>query len=41
MSIEEIKEILIKYYDDEDKGCFVNGRWLSINAIIEILEKNK
>lgn len=39
VSLEEIEEILLKYYDNSDSGCFVNGVWLSINNIIEILKK--
>lgn len=44
MVIEEIKEILFNAYDVEDSydsqcGCYVNGYWLSLDAIIEILEK--
>lgn len=42
MSIDEIKDILYRYYDideDGDKGCYVNGNWLSINEIINILEE--
>lgn len=45
MNIEEIKDILYKYYEvdeeyaDGERGCYVNGYWLSINQIIEILER--
>jgi hypothetical protein len=44
LTIEEIKEILYRAYDiDEDygadAGCFINGNWLSIEAIIETIEK--
>ena len=44
MTIEEIKEILFNAYEieddyDEQCGCFVNGKWLSIKDIIDILEK--
>lgn len=45
MSIDEIKEILYSYYDideeyaDDEKGCYLGGKWLSIKNIIEILEK--
>ena len=43
MSIEEIKKILMRYYDldaDElEKGCYINGKWFSIDAIIEILKR--
>lgn len=44
MSIDEIKEILYSYYDideeyaDDEKGAFINGKWLSIKDIIEVLE---
>ena len=45
MNINEIKEILYRYYEveeqyaDGERGCYVNGYWLSINEIINILEK--
>ena len=46
-TIEEIKDILYKAYDieeeygDEEKGCYVNDKWLSIEFIIKILERGK
>ena len=45
MSIEEIKRALYEHYEidekyaDDEKGCFINGEWLSIREILEILEK--
>lgn len=39
MSIEEIEKILLAYYEDGDRGCFVNGTWLSVNEIIDILKR--
>lgn len=41
MTIEEIRELLEQYYDkdDWDYGCYVSDRWLSINDILEILER--
>lgn len=45
MDIQEIKNILYRYYeieedyDDENKGCYLNDKWLSINNIIKLLEK--
>lgn len=45
MTIEEIRKILYKayrieeQYGDEEKGCFVNDRWLSIENIIRYLER--
>jgi len=45
ISLEEIKEILYRayrieeQYDDEEKGCFVNDRWLSIANVIRYLER--
>lgn len=45
MNIEEIKEILYKAYDideengDADRGCYVNGSWLSIESVIETLKE--
>ena len=44
MTIEEIKERLYEVYEieeeynDEEKGCYINGRWLSIENIIKALE---
>jgi hypothetical protein len=37
--IEEIREILLKYYEDGDRGCYVNGVWLSVDNIIRILKE--
>ena len=46
MSIEEIKEKLFNAYDIDDEddhsyecGAYLNGEWLSIKNIIEILER--
>lgn len=45
MNIEEIKKILYKTYNieeeygDEEKGCYVNDKWLSIENILKVLEK--
>lgn len=45
MSIEEIKDILYKAYDideeygDDEKGGYLNDKWLSIKNILEVLEK--
>lgn len=45
LSIDEIKEILYKYFDidedygDDEKGCYLGGKWLSIGEIIKVLEK--
>lgn len=44
-TIEEIKEILYRAYDieeeyrDDELGGFLNGKWLSIKNILEVLEK--
>lgn len=46
MSIEEIKEMLYKAYEieeeygDEEKGCYLNDKWLSIENIIKVLGGN-
>lgn len=46
MNIEEIKEILYRAYQieeeygDEERGCYLNDKWLSIENILEILERN-
>lgn len=38
---EEIYQVLKKYYhlDEEqtDRGCYINGKWFSIDSIITIL----
>lgn len=45
MTIEEIKKILYKAYNieeeygDEEKGCYLNDKWLSIENIIKVLER--
>lgn len=46
MNIDEIKEVLMNYYDIEDEndydfecGCYINGKWLSLKDIIKIIEK--
>lgn len=47
MSIEEIKKILYKVYQideeygDEEKGCYLNDKWLSIENIIKALERGR
>lgn len=44
-TIEEIKKILYKAYrieekyGDEEKGCFINDRWLSVENILRYLER--
>jgi hypothetical protein len=43
-TIDEIKEILYQAYNIEDEsdgeyGCFINGKWLSINDIIEAIDR--
>lgn len=47
MNIDEIKEVLMAYYDIEDEddydfecGCYINGKWLSLKDIIDIIERN-
>lgn len=45
MTIEEIKKILYKAYNieeeywDQEKGCYLNDKWLSIENIIKVLER--
>lgn len=44
MELEEIKNILYRAYEvesiyDGECGCYVNGYWLSIDSILEILKK--
>lgn len=38
---EELLEALKKKYGDlnNDRGCYVNGRWLSIYDIVKIIEE--
>lgn len=39
-TLEEILNILVNYYgDDTDRGCYIDGRWFSIEAIINVLNK--
>ena len=41
LSIEEIRRILEENYGEiTDRGCYVNGKWFSLEAIMELLEKN-
>lgn len=47
MELEDIKEALYNYYeieDDEDYnvdcGCFINGKWLSIEDVLKIIKDN-
>lgn len=42
LSIEEIRRILEEYYGEiDDSGCYSgNGKWFSLEAIMELLEKN-
>ena len=39
LTLEEIKKALIEMYGEiTDRGCFVNGKWMSLEQIIEILK---
>jgi hypothetical protein len=45
-NFEEIKKALCRYYRLEnekdcraEQGCYLNGRWLSIKNVIEIIEQ--
>ena len=45
-TIEEIKEILMEHYDIEEddtysmeSGCYINRQWLSIQEILDILDR--
>ncbi len=41
LTIEEIEKILKENYGGiTDSGCYVNGKWFSLEAIIELLKKN-
>ena len=35
---EIIKAIIEHYGESTDRGCYINGKWLSIERIIEIIE---
>lgn len=42
VNAEELIEELCKRYDtkeDNDSGCYYNGRWLSIAHIVEIIKE--
>lgn len=45
MTLEEIKKALYEAYDieegysDDELGAFLNGKWLSIKNILEVLEE--
>lgn len=39
MDKNEIIKAIIRYYGEiTDRGCYVNGKWLSVEKIIEIIE---
>lgn len=41
LTIEEIITILKNAYGEiTDRGCCVNGRWLSLEQIVELLKAN-
>lgn len=42
LSIQELEKILISTYgnDDRSRGCYVNGKWLSIDDILSIASAN-
>lgn len=41
MTIEEIERALTDTYGEDytENGCFINGVWLSVSNIIEILKR--
>lgn len=44
MELERIKEVLYNYYEVEDGydaqcGCYVNGNWLSVEDVLDVIEK--
>ena len=38
---EDLKELLENKYGDlsDDSGCYVGGSWLSVSAIVELIEQ--
>ena len=42
MMIEKIIKSIIDYYGEStDRGCYINGKWLSIEQIIKIIESQE
>ena len=42
MTYEQIEKLLTTAYHttaDDDGGCYLNGKWFSISAILELLKK--
>lgn len=44
MELEDIKNVLYEYYEIESDseaeiGCYINGKWLSIADVLEIIER--
>lgn len=39
MDKNEIIKAIIKYYGEpSNRGCYINGKWFSLDKIIEIIE---
>lgn len=37
----DLKELIEKKYGslDDERGAYINGRWLSVKAIVDLIEK--
>lgn len=42
ITIKELEAILISYYGSVDRirGCYINGRWFSIDDILRIVSES-
>ena len=41
--VSKIKDILYKHYSitcDGECGCYCNGKWLSVDDVINVIEEN-
>ena len=40
----KILEILKKYYklskEELDEGCYINGRWFSVEEVVKVIKEN-
>lgn len=39
--LEDLKELIEKKYGslDDERGAYINGRWLSVKAIVDLIEE--
>jgi hypothetical protein len=43
LTMAEIERLLCRAYrcdSDEERGCYLNGRWFSVKYVLEILDAN-